>query len=54
VYSYTQKFTKKPGRAIRLEAVRVDNLIPYEPKSDRTPEEMELTKGLDEQPTPLF
>lgn len=54
VYNYKQKVTGKLGRAIRLEAVRVDNLIPYTPNKDRTPEQQKLAQGLDEQPAPIF
>ncbi len=54
VYNYKVKVSNKQGRAIRLEAVRIDNLVRYEPKTDRTEEEAKLAKGLDEQPTPMF
>src|SRR5688572_107755 len=32
VYKYNQKVSNRPGRAIRLESVRIDNLVHYEPK----------------------
>lgn len=49
---------KKPaggfGQAIRLESVRVDNLIPYESKRDFDEDEQRQTKGIDGQPAQLF
>lgn len=54
VYNYKQKVSNRPGRAIRLEAVRIDNLVRFEPKTDRTQEEAKLAEGLDDQPAPMF
>ena len=42
-------------KAIRWQALRVDNLVPYERERDQDHYEAHLTKGLDEQPSqPLF
>lgn len=41
------------GRAIRLAAVRVDNLIPFE-RREMTGTQLQQIKGLDEQPKQLF
>jgi hypothetical protein len=54
VYRYTPPGSKIKENAIRLESVRVDNLIPYEPKKDFTKEDKEATAGLLEQPEQLF
>jgi hypothetical protein len=42
------------GRATRLQSIRVDNLIPFEVKRDFTEEQEQTTRGLMEQPQPLF
>ncbi len=47
-------FRKGEGAAVRLKAIRIDHLIPYEPKRDFTDEQRESTSGLPEQPVPLF
>ena len=52
MYTYTNKRTKKRGKAIRLEGVKIDNLVPYTRK-DFTLEQEELVKGLQEQPAPV-
>lgn len=54
VYTFKRKGLDRQGRAVRLEAVRIDALVPYEPKTDRTDDEAKLAKGLDEQPAPVF
>lgn len=54
VYSYTPPGGKSKENAIRLESVRIDNLIPYEPKKDYTKEEAKAAEGLTSQPAPLF
>lgn len=50
VYDYR----KGEGKAIRLEAIRVDNLIPFVPQTDFNPEEQKLVQGLDSEPAPNF
>lgn len=42
------------AKACRWEAARIDNLVPYEGKSDFTEGEKEQIEGLSEQPAPLF
>lgn len=49
VYTYNKPAGGK-GRATRLEAIKVDNLIPYGGKKDMDDEMFRQTKGLDEQP----
>lgn len=46
----------KPFVAARLEAIKVDNLIPFTGEKDFTTEEQEQVSGLDKQPAqvPLF
>lgn len=39
-----------PGKAIRLAGVRVDNLVPYNPDKDYTPEQHKAAGKLNEQP----
>lgn len=53
-YQYTPPGAKAKENAIRLESVRVDNLIPYEPNKDYTKEESKAAEGLTSQPAPLF
>ena len=52
-YVYTNRRTKKKGRAIRLEGVKIDNLVPFT-KKDYTPEQEKLALGLDKQAPQLF
>lgn len=52
LYGYTQPVTKKKGSAIRMESVRVDNLVPYEMKKDFSDVELQQASGLSEQPAP--
>lgn len=40
--------------AARWEALRIDDLVPYNMETDGTPEQKELAGGLAEQPKPLF
>ena len=54
LYQYTAPGGKEKANAIRLESVRIDNLIPYEPKKDYTKEEAKAADGLTSQPAPLF
>lgn len=55
VYTYPDRLTGGKGTAIRLESVRVDNLIPFEMKRDFDDEQTRQTKGLAEAPPqPLF
>lgn len=46
----------KDAKAIRLESIRVDNLVPFEARKDfkENSENAQLAKGLDEQPKPLW
>lgn len=49
--------TAAPGTkatAIRLEAVRVDNLVPFEMNRDFQEDEQEQVSGVKDQPAPLF
>lgn len=50
---YTWTRGKRKGRAIRLEAVRIDNLVPYQRK-DLTEQEEQTVSGLDQQPAQPF
>lgn len=54
LYQYTPPGGKDKLNAIRLESVRVDSLVPYEPKKDYTKEEAKAAEGLTSQPAPLF
>jgi hypothetical protein len=45
-YTFKDKFSGVPGAAIRLEGIKVHNLVPYQP-TDRTPEEQKRVEGLD-------
>jgi hypothetical protein len=54
VYKYTAPSAKEKQNAIRLESVRVDNLVPYVPNRDYTKEQAAGAEGLMEQPAPLF
>jgi hypothetical protein len=47
VYEYTKPFKKGKGTAIRLEAVKVDNLVPYK-KEQMSSFAQEAVKGLSE------
>ena len=53
VYAYTPPGSKVRANAIRLESVRIDNLIPFTP-SDYEPDEAKAAEGLMDQPEPLF
>ena len=53
-YSYKPPGSKVQANAIRLESIRIDNLIPYEPKRDYTEEQSQAAEGLMDQPEPLF
>lgn len=52
-YKYKKPFNKGQGRAIRLVAVRVDNLVVYE-KKDMTGQQLHAVAGLDAAPKQLF
>lgn len=54
VYQYTPPGGKAKANAIRMESVRIDNLIPYEPKRDYTDAQATAAEGLTDQPAPLF
>lgn len=42
------------GSAIRLESVRIDNLIPFNKNDDFTAVDASMVQGLTDQPPPLF
>lgn len=42
------------AKALRWEALRVDNLVPFEPKKDFAEDQEKQVRGLDEQPEQLF
>lgn len=48
-YPYTNRRTRKRGRAIRMIAVMIENLVPFT-KKDLTPEKQDAISGLTEQP----
>lgn len=50
-YSVTPKFGTGPASAIRLEGIKVHNLVPYQ-RTDLTPEEDKKVDGLDTAPKP--
>lgn len=52
LYSYS--YMGNRANAIRLESVRIDNLVPYEAKENYLPEEAKAAEGLMDQPEPLF
>lgn len=52
-YSYETP-QKEKGYAARWSGVRVDNLVPYKPRSDMDPDQLEQVAGLDQQPEQLF
>ena len=54
LYQYTAPGSKVKSNAIRLESVRIDNLIPYEPNRDYTKEQAAAAAGLTSQPPQLF
>jgi hypothetical protein len=54
IYQYTPPGSKNKENAIRLAEVRIDNLIPYNPDKDYTPEEASAAEGLKDQPKPVF
>jgi hypothetical protein len=51
-YTFQPPFKKKKGSAIRMESVRVDNLVPYEMKKDFSQVELQQVEGLLDQPAP--
>lgn len=53
VYGFTTPQGTK-GKAIRLAAVRVDNLVPFDPKEDFTEDQKEQIGELTSQPEPVF
>lgn len=53
LYKYSPPGSKNKENAIRLESVRVDNLVPYEPKRDYTATEAKAAEGLENHP-PAF
>lgn len=53
-YTFAARFNRKLGRAIRLESVRVDHLVPFE-RSDLTENEEKQVAGMDAIPiTPIY
>lgn len=53
-YTYKKPIGTKKGSAIRLFNVRVDNLVPYEPKKDMPAAQQKAVEGLNAQPEQLF
>jgi len=55
-YAYKPPFKKEMGYAIRLAAIRVDNLIPFEPKDPNAfdPHTAKAVEGLRDAPEPIF
>lgn len=53
-YDFTVPNTKQKAVAMRWEAVRVDNLVPFEEKKDFTDQEQDQVEGLAEQPEHIF
>lgn len=53
IYTYNKPGGGK-GKATRLESIRVDNLIPFNPRQDFDGDQQKLVKGLEEQPEQLF
>lgn len=49
IYQFTNRRTKRKGKAIRLSYVRVDNLVPYS-RDDYTDAQKRMTKGVDQVP----
>ncbi len=47
-------YRRGEGKAIRLKAIRVDNLVPYEPDRDFTEDQKAQAGKIAEQPIPLF
>lgn len=47
-------YRKGEGAALRLKAIRVDNLVPYTVQNSMTPEQQGQVAGVLEQPAPLF
>lgn len=54
LYHYSPPGSKVRANAIRLESVRIDNLVPYTPQRDYEPDQAQAAAGLMEQPEPLF
>ena len=48
-YKYNKPFRKGKGRALRMVAVKVDNLVPYT-RADFTERQEKAVEGLDQQP----
>jgi hypothetical protein len=47
-------YRKGEGAALRLKAIRVDNLVPYTVQNSFNPEQQAQVAGVLEQPAPLF
>lgn len=54
IYQFTAPNTGKKEQAIRMESVRIDNLVPYVPDRDYLPDEAKGAEGLKDQPAPMF
>lgn len=56
VYPYTIPSTNgKKGKAIRINSVRVDNLVPFNPKTNLTANEQKAVAGINQvEPQPQF
>lgn len=52
LYSFNKQFGQGTGHAIRLEGIKVTNLVPYASLADRTPDERKQVEGLEKQPVP--
>lgn len=53
VYNYTTP-QKVQGVAVRLESIRVDNLVPFESNRDFQADQATAVQGLSDQPAPTF
>jgi hypothetical protein len=54
LYQYSPPGSKVRANAIRLESVRIDNLVPYTPEKDYMPDQAKAAEGLMDQPAPNF
>lgn len=52
VYQFTKQFGGGQGSAIRLEGIKVLNLVPYAPAESGTPAEQKQVEGMQERPQP--
>jgi hypothetical protein len=54
LYQYTPPGAKVKENAIRMESIRVDNLVPYKPDRDLMKDDAKAAEGLSEQPEQVF